>query len=72
MLPEVLSEALGVSVSEVMRLYYNESDDIKRDHLIGDALDHKRTEEEGEEWLKEEAQKREVVAELVHRRREDL
>jgi hypothetical protein len=36
-----------------------------------DALDQKWTEEEGEEWLQEEAWKTDVVAELVHHRRED-
>jgi hypothetical protein len=70
-LPEALSEVLGVSVSEVLRLYYSESDDVKRNHLIRDALDYKRTAEEGEEWLREEVQKRDVVTELIHRRRED-
>jgi hypothetical protein len=54
-----------------MDLYYSESDEEKRDRLIGDALDRKRTEEEGEEWLREESQKADVVAKLVHRGRED-
>jgi hypothetical protein len=40
MLPEALSEALGVSLSEVQ--YYNESDKDKRGRMIGDVLDRKR------------------------------
>jgi hypothetical protein len=66
MLPEELSEALGVSLSEVLARYYSESDISARGQLIGDALDRKRSEEKGEEWLAEEARKQDVVAELVH------
>jgi hypothetical protein len=71
MLPEALSEALGISLLEVVNQYYSESDDAKRDRLIGDALDQKRMEEEVEEWLWEEAQKADIVAEFVHCGRED-
>jgi hypothetical protein len=71
MLLEVLSEALGISLLEVINYYYSKSDDVKRDCLIGDVLDRKQTEEEGEEWLKEEAWKRDVVAALIHCKRED-
>jgi hypothetical protein len=71
MLPEALSEALGISLSEVMNHYYSESDDVKRDHLIRDALDRKRMEEESEEWLAKEAQKRDIMDKLIHRGRYD-
>jgi hypothetical protein len=66
MLPEALSDALGVSLSEVLARYYIGSDAVERGRLIGNALDRKWSEEEGEEWLAEEARKREVVAEFVH------
>jgi hypothetical protein len=51
MLPAELSDALGVSLSGVLARYYSGSDMSERGHLIGDALDRKRLEEEGEEWL---------------------
>jgi hypothetical protein len=66
MLPVALSEALGISISEVMDRYFNGSDEAERVRLIEDALDRRRTEEEGEEWLAEEAHRCDVVAELVH------
>jgi hypothetical protein len=37
MLPEELSEALGVSLSEVLARYYSESDISERGRLIGDT-----------------------------------
>jgi hypothetical protein len=66
MLPEALSDALGITLSEVLDRYHSVSDLVERGRLIGEAMDRKRTEEEGEEWLAEEARTRDVVAELVH------
>jgi hypothetical protein len=57
MLPEALSDVLGVSLSEVLAKYYSGSEVGERGHLIGDALDRKRSEVEGEEWLAKEARK---------------
>jgi hypothetical protein len=71
MLPVALSEVLGISISEVMDRYFNGSDEAERVHLIENALDRRRVEEEGEEWLAEEARRRDVVAELVHRGGDD-
>jgi hypothetical protein len=71
MLPEALSDALGISLSEVLERYYTVSDVVERGRLIGQAIDRRRTEEEGEEWLAEEARKRDAVAELVHRGGDD-
>jgi hypothetical protein len=39
MLPEAVSEALGISLSEVFDLYFGELDEVRRACLIGDALD---------------------------------
>jgi hypothetical protein len=47
MLPAALSEALGISLSEVMDHYFNGSDEAERVRLIEDALDRRRSEEEG-------------------------
>jgi hypothetical protein len=71
MLPEALSDALGITLSEVLGRYYSISDLDERGRLIEEALDRKRMEEEGEEWLAEEARKRSVVGELVHRGGDD-
>jgi hypothetical protein len=59
MLPEALSEALGVSLAEVLDRYYSESDEDKRGRLIGDALDRKRMGDEDQAWLDQEARRRE-------------
>jgi hypothetical protein len=71
MLPKALSDALGITLSEVLGRYYSISDLAERGRLIGEALDRRRTEEEGEEWLAEEARKWGAVAELVHRGGDD-
>jgi hypothetical protein len=71
MLPAALSEALGISLSEVMDRYFNGSDEMERVRMIEDALDRRRTAEEGEEWLLEEAHRRAVVDELVYRGGDD-
>jgi hypothetical protein len=39
--------------------------------MIGEAIDRKRSEEEGEEWLVEEARRRSVILERVHQDRDD-
>jgi hypothetical protein len=71
MLPVALSEALGISLSEVMDQYFNGSDEAERVRLIEDALDRRRSEEEGEEWLAREARRRSAIFEWVHQGRDD-
>jgi hypothetical protein len=71
MLPTALSEVLGISLSEVMVRYFDGSSDDERVRLIEDALDRRRSEEEGEEWLAGEARRRSLIQERVHRNRED-
>jgi hypothetical protein len=66
MLPKALSDALGIGLSEVLGHYYSVSDLVERSRLIGEALDRRRMEEEGEEWLAKEARKWNALAELVH------
>jgi hypothetical protein len=67
MLPTALSEALGISLSEVMDHYFNGLDEAERVHMIEDALDRRRTFEEGEEWLAREARRMSVMLERIHR-----
>jgi hypothetical protein len=71
MLPVALSEVLGISLSEVMEHYFNGSSEDERARRIGDAMDRKRSDEEGEEWLAGEARRRSVILERVHQNRED-
>jgi hypothetical protein len=39
MLPEALSDALGISLSEVLAHYYSIADLDERGHIIGEAID---------------------------------
>jgi hypothetical protein len=71
MLPEALSDALGISLSEVLAQYYSISDLDKRGRIIGEVIDRRRSEEEGEEWLIGEARRRSEILEWVHQGRED-
>jgi hypothetical protein len=66
MLLEAVSEALGIDLSEVLILYFGELNDMRRGRHIEEAMDRKRTIEEGEEWLAEESRRVDVVAEMVH------
>jgi hypothetical protein len=66
MLPSALSEVLGLSLSEVMERYFDGSSEDERVHRIEDAVDRKRSEEEGEEWLIGEARRRSRILERVH------
>jgi hypothetical protein len=71
MLPEVLSDALGISLSAVLARYYSISDLDERGRMIGEAIDGRRSEEEGEEWLVGEARRRSTILEWVHQGRDD-
>jgi hypothetical protein len=71
MLPAAVSEALGIDLDSVLCLYFRELDDMRRGRLIGEAIDRRRTIEEGEEWLAEEGRRRDIIAERAHRGRED-
>jgi hypothetical protein len=51
MLPEALSEALGVSLLEVLDQYYRESDKGIRGRIISEALDMKWMGDGDQEWL---------------------
>jgi hypothetical protein len=72
MLPVALSEVLGISLSEVMEQYFDRSGEDERVHCIEDALDCKRLEEEGEEWLARGAHRRSAILEQVHQGVDDM
>jgi hypothetical protein len=71
MLPIALSEVLGISLSEVLERYFDGSNEDERVRHIEDAVDRKRSEEEGEEWLAGEARRRSKVFEQAHQNRDD-
>jgi hypothetical protein len=70
-LPEAVSEALGISLSEVLNLYFGELDDDIQDHMVWDAIDRRRDQEEGDEWVAREARRMSMILEWIHRNRED-
>jgi hypothetical protein len=57
LLPEAVSEALGISLSEVLNLYFRELDEDTRDRLVWDAIDRRRGEEEDMDILREESRR---------------
>jgi hypothetical protein len=71
MLPEALSDALGIGLSEVLARYYSISDLDERSRIIGEAIDRRRSEEKGEEWLVREARRRSAILERVHQGRDN-
>jgi hypothetical protein len=42
LLPEAISEALGISLSEVFDLYFRDIDEVVRDRLVWEAIDRRR------------------------------
>jgi hypothetical protein len=57
MLPEAISEALGISLSEVLDLYFGGINEERRDRLVWDAIDRCRMEVEDCEWLEGESRR---------------
>jgi hypothetical protein len=61
MLPEAVSEALGISLSEVLDLYFGELDEVRRGLLIGDTLDRRMLGERDREWVEGESRRRDAA-----------
>jgi hypothetical protein len=57
-LPEAVSETLGISLSEVHDLYFGDMDEVRKGRIIEEAQEHqwmdREYEEEREEAVKEE------------------
>jgi hypothetical protein len=53
LLPEAVTKALGISLSEVLNLYFGELDEGTRDQMVWDAIDRCRGEEEDMHILQE-------------------
>jgi hypothetical protein len=57
MLPEAISKALGISLSEVLDLYFGGINEERRDRLVWDAIDRRRMEVEDCQWLEGESRR---------------
>jgi hypothetical protein len=66
MLPIALSEVLGMSLSEVMKLYFDGSEESVCVHHVEEALDCHMMVVEGEEWLAHEASRLTLDLERNH------
>jgi hypothetical protein len=71
MLPAALSEALGISLSDVMMRYFDGSEESERVRHIEEALDRRREFEEGEEWLARQSRNTDIMLERIHRGQDD-
>jgi hypothetical protein len=60
---------LGISLSEVLDLYFRELDKVRRGHLIRDTLDRRMLSERDQAWLDEESKRRDAT--IVSSYRED-
>jgi hypothetical protein len=67
MFPETMSKALGISLSEVLDLYFRELDGVRRGYLIGDVLDRRMLGERDREWLEEDSRRRDAMEILSYR-----
>jgi hypothetical protein len=72
MLLIALSEVLGISLSEVMERYFNGSEEDVWVCHIEEAIERRRSEREGEEWLVEEASHMSLDLERVHQSEDDM
>jgi hypothetical protein len=71
MLPAALSEALGISLSDIMMRYFDGSEESERVRRIEEALDRRREFEEGEEWLARQSHRTDIMLERIHRGQDD-
>jgi hypothetical protein len=71
MLPAALSEALGISLADVMDRYFDGSEESERVGRIEEALDRRREFEEGKEWLARKSRKTSIMLERIHRGQDD-
>jgi hypothetical protein len=66
MLPLALSEVLEVSLSEVIEHYFDGSEESVWVRRVEEALEHQRSQQEGEEWLVREASRLSLELERNH------
>jgi hypothetical protein len=71
MLPSALSEALGISLADVMIRYFDGSEESERVRRIEEALDRRREFKEGEEGLAQQSRRTSIMLERIHRGQDD-
>jgi hypothetical protein len=71
MLPSALSEALGISLADVMMRYFDGLEESDRVRRIEDALSRRMEFEEGEEWLARQSRMTDNMLERIHRGQDD-
>jgi hypothetical protein len=71
MLPAALSEALGISLADIIDRYFDGSEESVRVWRIEEALDRRREFKEGEEWLARESHKMNIMLEWIHQGQDD-
>jgi hypothetical protein len=72
MLPSTLSEALGISLADVMMRYFDGSEESERVKHIEEALGRRREFEEGEEWLAQQSHRTSAMLERIHQGQDDI
>jgi hypothetical protein len=55
MLPEAISEALGISLFKVLDLYFGDLNEVRKDCLIWDLIDRHKDELQERSWFEENA-----------------
>jgi hypothetical protein len=71
MLPFALSEALGISLADVMMRYFDGLEESERVRRIEEALDRRREFKEGEEWLAQQSRRTDIMLERIHQGQDD-
>jgi hypothetical protein len=71
MLPSALSEALGISLADVMVGYFDGSEESDRVRRVEEAISRRMEFEEGEEWLARQSRLTDIMLERMHRGQDD-
>jgi hypothetical protein len=71
MLPSALSEALGISLADVMVRYFDGSEESDRVRRIEEAISRRVEFEEGEEWLANQSRLTNIMLERMHHGQDD-
>lgn len=71
MLPTALSEVLGISLAEVMHLYFDGLEESVWVRRVEEALDSCQVSQEEEEWLAQEASRLTLSLERDHQGGDD-
>jgi hypothetical protein len=71
MLSSALSEALGISLADVMVRYFDGLEESDRVRRVEEAVSRRMEFEEGEEWLARQSHLTDIMLERMHRGQDD-